>query len=341
MVVTAPGWAIRPQVVSLLLLVLMAHLAVRDQLWWLPGVCVVWANVHALVIFGLVIAGALVAEATLWSRDRVPRTLAVAACCAAAPLLTPASLSYWPQVLRTVSLSRELQIEEYRSAFAWEDLAFWVGLVLLVALVALRGRRLQEHPRGDRVLVIAALVLGAAAVTAARNEAVFGVVAAPALTRLWPLAPRRGKERYAGALGYGLVGMALVAGALVAAFHWRSADRRAEWAPIDQATLDAVEQCQGPLLNRFEDGGYLMWRLPQKRVFVDSRLEAYPEDVLHLSRRADLFGEYEVIFQRYGVNCVIVTTGSPLHRRLEGVTGFMVRHRDANRVVLERMRGAS
>ena len=49
-VATAPEWSVRPQVISLVLLVLCAHLIVRDRLVWLPAVCVLWGNVHAMVV---------------------------------------------------------------------------------------------------------------------------------------------------------------------------------------------------------------------------------------------------------------------------------------------------
>ena len=59
---TAPEWAVRPQVISLLLLVVSAHLLVRDRGSWLPLVCVVWANAHPQVIFGVLIAGSAALE---------------------------------------------------------------------------------------------------------------------------------------------------------------------------------------------------------------------------------------------------------------------------------------
>ena len=62
-ITTAPSWSIRPQVISLVLLVVVLHLIARNRLWWLPLVCVVWANAHGLVIFGVAMSGAVLLEA--------------------------------------------------------------------------------------------------------------------------------------------------------------------------------------------------------------------------------------------------------------------------------------
>jgi hypothetical protein len=76
-----------------------------------------------------------------------------------------------------------------------------------------------------------------------------------------------------------------------------------------------------------------MWRLPRRRVFVDSRLEAYSMDLLRLSRRADLYGEYAEAFRRYGINCAVVATGSALYRRLIDDAPLTLVYQDASRTV--------
>src|SRR5262245_16261640 len=72
-IATAPSWSIRPQVISLVLFVLVLHLIVRNRLGWLPLVCVIWANAHGLVIFGVAMGGAVLLEALFWSRGDIRR----------------------------------------------------------------------------------------------------------------------------------------------------------------------------------------------------------------------------------------------------------------------------
>ena len=335
-IATAPEWAIRPQVISLLLLVVVAHLIARDRLAWVPVVCVLWANAHALVIFGVALSGALLLEALIWSRSELRRAAATAGASAIAPMLSPLGWSYWPQVLTTVSISRELRIEEYQMPLRLADLPFWVGIGALAVLVVRQRHRIRELGRTDRVLLIGAAVLAVAAMSAARNVAFFAVVAAPALSRVWPAPVTSAKPRRLRPLGAAAAAMAVIVvamGGVAVALRWRDAGANIGWQPMSSAAVDAVRRCPDPLFNHLMDGGYLMWKLPHRRVFVDSRMEAYPLDVLRASRQADVYGDYEAAFRDYGVQCALVATASPLYTQLSRDSSMTATYSDSTRAV--------
>lgn len=314
-VITAPEWAIRPQVVSLAFLVLTAHLIERERMAWLPVVCLIWANSHAMVIFGVAMAGACALEAAVWSRRFLVRDGLVASLCFAVPSLSPLGLSYWPQVLATVSTSRALQIDEYRMPLGANTVPFWIALAALAWLAIRRWRRLADHPRADRILLVTAAILGIAAVTAERNVAFFSVIAAPVLSRLWVVPGRaRPRVRSAGAAGYGLVAAVSAAAMIYVAAKWQEGGTG--WRPVSDGAIAAVRACPDPIFNLFKDGGYLMWTVPEKKVFIDNRIEAYPAALFGRSRAADLFGEYHDLFRDYAVACALVETGSPLDTNL-------------------------
>lgn len=319
-IATAPEWALRPQVFSLVLLVVATHLVARDRLAWLPLVCIVWANLHALVIFGVALSGAVLLDALVWSRTQLKQSALIAAACVAAPVVSPIGLNYWPQVLATVSVSRELQIQEYQMPLNAEDVLFWAAVGVLLVVAAMQRHRLARLPRSDRIMLIAALVLAVAGAMAARNVAFFAVVAAPVLSRLWPVPERTSMQGRVRPFGMAATGMCLLAatvGSVAVFLQWRDEGRRLGWQPMSAAAIEAVRRCPDPIFNRLEDGGFLMWTLPDRRVFVDSRMEAYPPEVLRASRQADLYGDYRAIFQTFGINCAVVTTGDPLYSRLE------------------------
>ena len=337
-VVTVPEWSIRPQVISLALLVLMAHLVARNRLAWLPLVCVVWANAHAMVVFGVVMGGAVLLEALLWSRHDVKRAAAVAAGCVLAPVLTPPGWNYWPQILATVSVSRELQIQEYQMPLRVADLPFWAGAAALVAVAFLQRHKLRHFERSDRTLLIGAAVLAVAAATAGRNIAFFAVIAAPAISRVWPSAsavPRR-TTKPAGAGAWVVAVLALLVGGVAVTAGWRGNGATLGWHPMSPATVDAVRRCPDGLFNPMVDGGFLMWTLPERRVFVDSRMEAYPLELLRASRQADLRGEYAELFRAHDVNCAVVAAGSPMYDRLAADAEMTLTHSDAGHAVFVR-----
>ena len=207
--ITPPEWAVRPQVLSLALLVLAAYLIRSDRVVWLPLVCVVWANAHPMVVFGVLMAGACVVESLIWSRARFARASVIAACCAAAPLISSDGWQYWPQVLRTVSISHALQLQEYRASIDLASAPFWIVTAVLVVLVIRQRGALAGWPRSDRILLIAAVLLAVAAFGAVRNVPFFAVIATPVLARLLSGNPvNRRSERPAGTSGYALVATA-------------------------------------------------------------------------------------------------------------------------------------
>jgi hypothetical protein len=342
-IATAPSWAIRPQVISLALLVLVLHLIALNRLHWLPLVCVIWANAHGLVIFGVAMTGAVLLEALLWSRDEIKRVALVFAACVAAPMVSPLGLNYWPQVLATVSLARELQIQEYQMALRLNDLPFWAGLSSLVVFGILQRRRLASLERCDRILMLGAMGLAVPAVSAVRNVAFFAVVAAPALSRLSPWqpvpAPRRQIRRPLGAVGWALCLVVAAGSALMVLDRWRDPGARLGWKPVSDNAILAISECPDPLFNEMRDGGYLIWTLANRRVFIDGRMEAYPPQLFRASRQADVFGDYEAVFRDYGINCAVVTTGTPLYSKLTADRSMTRSFADAERAVF--VRGAS
>jgi hypothetical protein len=221
-----------------------------------------------------------------------------------------------------------------------QDLPFWAGLGALVVLTILNRRRLPALERADRILLLGALILAAAAVTTARNVAFFSVVAAPALSRVWAgqtvVAPARRRVRPLGALAWGLCLMVAAGGAVMVVQRWSDAGARLGWQPVSNEALGALRECPDRLFNEMLDGGYLIWSLPGHRVFVDGRMEAYPPEVLRASRQADLFGDYEAIFRDYGINCAIVTTGTPLYSKLQSDASMIRTFADDGRAVFVR-----
>src|SRR5262245_55211528 len=63
---SASGWALRPQVLSMALFMLTVILCLERRDNWLPLVFVAWANLHGAVALGLVVVAASLAART-WS----------------------------------------------------------------------------------------------------------------------------------------------------------------------------------------------------------------------------------------------------------------------------------
>jgi uncharacterized membrane protein len=304
-------WSLRPQVFSMLLLMVVLRLALSDRLLWILPILVLWANSHALVIFGVAITALVALEALFWSRQSAKRSLLVAIAAAAMPMISPLGWHYWPRVVETVHESRALGIIEYRPAFAFGDESWgiWLLVVGFVAVALPSLRTLATRDRADRILTLATALFAVAAIVSVRNGAFFALVAAPTVSRLLPVAGRK-RVRAAPRAAVALIALTAVGVAGVSMYRWRSGGLHNGWQPIGPAAIEAVRNCPGPLYNEFGTGGTLAWLVPEHRVFVDGRVEAYPADFLRRTTAAELTGHYKPLFAEYGIRCAILRTES-------------------------------
>jgi hypothetical protein len=109
---------------------------------------------------------------------------------------------------------------------------------------------------------------------------------------------------------------------------------RLRWAPVPPDAIAALRQCPDNLYNRYDEGGYLIWFAPDRKVFIDGRLDPFPPAlVLEHIRMETGNGEFRDVFSRHNIHCAYLPTESPTAARL-ATAGWTTLYRDANWVVL-------
>ncbi len=354
MTLTSPVWALRPQIATMLAIVLLAAWLARGRFWPIPLLFLVWANVHGgVALGGLVLVSVTATAALRWARTRAAvdrrRALTLAAVSLLAGLATcatPLGVHIFSFVWDSTARLYALHISEWRPT--WPDntagVIFWLAALAVVVLLVRRRRALAAAPWPAWALTAATLALMGPAFRSLRNFAPFAVVAAPAATHLLgaefrlPRPFRRGPGAAASpdhprvnlALFAGLaaLALALVAGAYAVRWPWLA------WQPIRPATLAAVESCRAPLFNHYDDGGVLIWFAPDRPVFVDSRQDPYPLPFM-LDAIAVERGDqpYQPLFARWGIGCAFLKSKSKMVERLRA-DGWQLRARDADWAVL-------
>jgi len=333
----APGWSLRPQAFTVFLMVAVIHLVLRERFWVLPPLFFLWANLHAAVALGLVV---LVADliATVVSKRSCTHRVWFGVLSFGATLLTPLGLSLWPEVWRSVNRSQVNRISEWMPpVFAPRHALFWLMASALLWLAATRWRRLER--REDRTVVVMSVLMLMLAVRASRNIVPFGLVVAPAISRLlWGHDVHRrqtpaARSQLGAILRASFFTVSLVAAGLVARRQWTMAPPPANWAPVSREAASAIRQCPGPIYNHYDVGGFIIWFVPEQKVFLDSRQDPYPAQLIRAQREAVGSAAFRELLDRYHIRCAVLVPGSPEVLALRGI-GWTEAYRDRQWAVM-------
>jgi hypothetical protein len=195
--IAAPTWTPRPQMVTMLLLCLVILLLLlyrklrkRVLLFALPPIMILWANLHGGYILGLGVIGIMVAGELL---DRLLlnttqnsmgwlqwRDLVITlAACTLATLVTPYGFGTWEISVSTFGMRANTIISEWQSPDFNDPmmLPFLLSLIAMVVLLAVAGKKL----RGWEVLTLAVFVYFA--LSARRQVGVYAIAVMPILAR--------------------------------------------------------------------------------------------------------------------------------------------------------------
>ncbi len=337
LVPSASWWEPRPHAFSLLFIPTIVLLMARDRMWWLPVVFLIWANVHGGVLLGLVLLATGLIAQTLVEPVRWRRSALMLAACVLAVTATPLGLSFWIEIPRSLNRISQYTLDEWRRpGFAEAAMVpFWIIAAGFCAAVIRNARRLRTATPGETVLFACAIVLLPAAFSAVRHVGPFLMIAVPALTHLVTFPSRRrsaSEERPLANLALGVAACAAVAATLAWAY-WNRVDRL-RWAPMPDGALTALQQCPDNLYNRYDEGAYLLWFAPDRKVFLDGRQDPYPSSLVreHIEIERGQ-RDHEAVFARHGIHCAYLPNASPVARRLSAA-GWQALYRDSRWVVL-------
>jgi hypothetical protein len=325
-----PFFTLRPQLIGYILLTLLLICLEHFQqgrtraLWALPAIFLVWVNTHGSFFLGLAFVGLYWAcgligfergelEAKKWSpRQLRQMTWALFGCVAVLPL-TPygTQLAAYPMELALLQPANVANIQEWQALplhFPFSKVLLGLLLVMLAAQILFRMR----HRLADVAIVIFAVY---AAADHLRFLIVFAIVFAPWLATLasrWTPAYDPAKDKHL--LNVAIV--ALVLAGMVWFFPSRAKinDLIAKDYPVEAVRYLRRHPVAGPTFNTYGWGGYLIWQLPESKVFIDGRADLYEyagvfDDYLEIMR---LERDPRFLLRKYGVGACLVRNVEPL-----------------------------
>ena len=330
-------WTDRPHLFTLALFPLLLDLLLTARagrlglLLGVPPLMLLWTNLHGGYALGLALVGVFTLEALLVRRNFAAFAI-TASTAFAASLVDPGALGLSAAAAHATAPPRFIVEESPPDVTRPAGFVFAAFIIGTLALAMRGGGTLL-----DLLLLAPLLWLG---LSAQRHMPYFAFAAVPfisaAVPRAWPpleawLAGRRPYPRGA-IVGFG-AGVAAMALAGVA-FVPNAPNERAYPA----AALAATRAGSGVLLNEYDWGGYLIWRAPERQVFVDGRLFPFLPEVFADWREAVEVGpRWKQVLDRYKVAQVLLRPDRALVSALRE-EGWRVVTEDARAVLLERPR---
>lgn len=287
----------------------------RHLIWLIPPVVALWANLHP----GFVVGPLLLVLFLFLCREARDRWI-LAACLAAsvaAIVVNPYGWRMWLMPFETVRALHTLRgLAEWAGVSGWEAV-LWGGIVALVTC----GLTLRRQPWPVLLLAVATAV---AAGASNRNMPLFGVVAVFVLgqTLVPVLAPRLGRiglvrkfdVTFEAAGGwFWVVAIPLVlAGA--ARFGVSPAEMEFDFSQYPEAAVRYVQEsgCPDNIFVRETWSGYLLWAMPDRRLFFDAKGGFSPEAIEAHSRLFKPKPGWRATVERYNISTLLLEPGSPL-----------------------------
>ncbi len=294
----------------------------KGPLWILPLLFCLWVNTHGswligMAVFGIVVVCGLIegrwgrVDSARWSPQQLRQLLLAMSGSVVALFLNPygTKLVLW-SVLYPFQLKLGVAHVEEWTSVNFHDARGKVALVLIVVL--LLGALLSEYrwKLTELALVLFGLYCGLSHI---RFLFLAAILTAPTLTRLLDFVPPYRPE-----IDKPILNALIITGVLV--FMLRGFPSRQELEesitqqyPAEVLPYLAAHPPRGPVLNAYLWGGYLGWKDPNFKCFVDSRVDVFEYagvfkdyiDLLELknSRR---------ILDKYRIRYVLFPPGEPL-----------------------------
>jgi hypothetical protein len=361
-IASLPLWGVRPLMLSLLLASIFLVILERSDahpnwLWWTPPLMLLWVNLHAeyalsLALLALFLAGgvldvALGAETWAHAAPRLRNLGLVLAVCVALVPLNPNGVQMYVYPLRTLySSAMQQYIAEWASPNFHQGRFLPVLLLMLAILLGLGLAPRRMRPR--EVLLL--LVMTGAVLRSVRHITIYVLVAAPILAQLaQALLQERERAWLTSARARAFPGKTLLnAGLLLAVAIFtlarvsyvlrHQADMEAESFPAAALAFLAAQKPPGPVLNHYNWGGYMIWKLyPEYRVYIDGRADLYGDAFMQrFAATYYLRPGWQQELEHWQIRTVVLPPAAPLVAALRAAPDWRRAYEDSQAVVLVR-----
>ncbi len=331
-----------------LLLILLQRLRQKGHapVWLIPPLFCLWVNTHGswfigMILFSTVVAAGLVrlkwgmVESEPWTPAQRKKLLLAWGASVGVLFVNPfgARLVFYPLDL---AFRQKLNIEHVAE---WVSVNFHdargkfvMGLLIILLISALL--RPRRWTLAEVAMVLFALYSG---LTYIRFLFLVAIVVTPMLAKILDFVPPYRPE-----LDTPIVNTFAILLMIAGAVHYWPQESQLQATVGEQYPVKAMSYLQahpasGPVLNFYLWGGYMNWRDPDLKVFIDSRVDIFDytgvlKDFLDLLA----LNNPEPLLDKYQIRYVLFPHNEPLTYVLEHDPKWKVRYSDQLSVLLER-----
>lgn len=318
----------------------------RGSLWVLPPLFCLWVNTHGSWLIGMVIFSIIVAAgfvqgewgfiyAQRWTPLQRNKLLLSWVASLAALFINPFGLRlvFYPLDL---AFRQKLNIEHVAEwvSVNFHDLRGKAVILLLIILLVSALLRPRRWSLAELGVVLFALYSG---LTYIRFLFLVTILIAPILAKTFDFVPPYRRE-----MDTPVINACVIVLIISGMVHFWPREAQLQGWVSEQYPSEAVVYLQahpptGPMLNFYLWGGYLNWRDPSVKVFLDSRVDIFEYSGV-LADYLDLLAlkSPDSLLDKYKVNYVLFPPGEPLTYVLQHDANWKVLYNDNVSVLLER-----
>jgi hypothetical protein len=306
-------WTDRPAIFTFMLfpvvldLLYSARAGSRRALLAIPPLILLWVNLHGGYAIGIALVLAFLGEAVIRRRPGVMPLVYTLVASILLSLVDPETFGLGGAASHALAPPRFISEEAPPDVLEASGFIFAAFVLATLGVALLHGGGLL-----DAILLIPLLWL---ALSAQRQLAFFVFAATPFVAagaaRIYArVRPNARPLRPLPPAAAAALAVLLVAGALASAIGVPTGpDEHA----YPTGAVAALRTGSGTLLNEYDWGGYLIYRVPERKVFVDGRLFPFFPVVLREYRDAvELRANWKDVLAKYDVREVLLMPGKPL-----------------------------
>lgn len=315
----------RPQLFTWVFSALLIMLLWQKKVWqkwrfFIPILFLVWANLHAGFVMGIFLLGWFVVGDAIEKKRIDTKDSLVLLVSILITLCNPYGYHLWTEVFETVTdQGLHWGIQEWYPAVYFMNLSFWIYVTMSFFLVVRYYRRFSIKIVGLYALLFLS------AMSSMRNIPLFVVVSfyptVQGMTYLYEEAGTHlyGKERFVrGYIGFCIVCLCLYLPQLAMFVYGSMLNQGGESYPTGAVVYLREHLPKGNVFSTYDWGGYLIWKLPEKKVFIDGRMPTWRNPMAPPTESKYAFGDYEKLMgenpqfsrtvKKYNIDTVLIAT---------------------------------